>query len=155
MYILCNESPCLQVVDEGFGASDLHFIPLLGDNSVISCHSFLPFWGIPFTFYKINKLSPSNLGNSSLNFLFSFQFSCLPTVDNLHLHMSHTVDTNDATQSISHHNHTQPSWLYGLETRLSIIPVNASVTHMVLALSRIIGSGPIPCLCTHDTFICS
>ena len=53
--------------------------------------------------------------------------------------MSHTVDTNDATQSISHHNHIQTSWLHGTETRLSIIPVNASVTHMVLALSQIIG----------------
>ena len=37
-------------------------------------------------FTKINKLSPSNGGYCSMNFLTIFQFSCLPTVGNLHLH---------------------------------------------------------------------
>ena len=65
LYILCKYIQCLQVVDDGFGASNLHFTSLLGDHSVIHViHSF--FFG-EFHLHFTKEINyPQVTGNSSL-----------------------------------------------------------------------------------------
>ena len=102
--------------------------------------------GREFQFHFTNY--PQVTGNSSLKVFIIFQFSCLPTVDNLHLHLHATpVDNLDATVVyVTHsvvHSHTS---CMALRDQIQHYPVDASVTNMVLARSQIIWSGLKPCL---------
>ena len=84
---------------------------------------------------------PQETGYSSLKIFINFQFSCLPTVDNLLSH-SHVkpVDNLDATVYGTHstvHSHTS---CMALRDQIQHYHVNANVTNMVLARSQSVSS---------------